>query len=69
MRAMAAAMSREPVRSGARGSPIFSISAGSPVIVKRRGSRRAVTSCHGSGHEAGAPGSGRTENGATIVRP
>jgi hypothetical protein len=38
-------------------------------MVKRLGSRRAVTSDHGSGHEIGAPGSGRTENGATIVWP
>ena len=38
-------------------------------MVKRAGSRRAVTSLHTSGHDAGAPGSGRSENGATIVWP
>ena len=69
MRATAAAISIVPVSTGANGSAILSKRFGRVVIVKRAGSRRAVTSLHVSGHEAGAPGSGRRENGATMVWP
>ena len=34
---------------------------GSVLIVNRAGSSRAVTSSQRKGHEAGAPGKGRTE--------
>ena len=56
--------------TGATGScPSFAKRFGTVAIVKARGSSRAVTSYHRSGHETGAPGSGRTENGAAIVWP
>jgi len=38
-------------------------------MVNREGSSRAFTSSQRSGHETGAPASGRAENGATIVWP
>lgn len=69
MRATVAAMSMETVSTGASGSDSFSKRPGRVLIVKRAGSRRAVTSFQRSGHEAGAPGSERTENGPTTVRP
>jgi hypothetical protein len=69
MREMAAAISTDPVSTGVSGSAILSKRFGRVVMVKRAGSRRAVTSLHVSGHDAGAPGSGRKENGATIVWP
>lgn len=53
MRPMAAAMSIDPVRTGASGSGIVSKRGGSVLIVKRAGSRAGVTSSHRSGHDAG----------------
>jgi hypothetical protein len=69
MRSSAAAMSMPSPRTGVSGSAIFSKRAAIVFRLKRAGSRRGVTSRHSSGHEAGAPGSGRSENGATMVCP
>src|SRR5436309_3037099 len=55
--------------TGASGSPSVSKRGAAVLIVKRVGSSRAVTSSQRSGHDTGAPGNGRTENGATIVWP
>ncbi len=55
--------------TGAIGSFTVAKRSGTVRIVNALGSRRAVTSSQRSGHETGAPGSGRTENGATIVCP
>src|SRR5439155_1350064 len=51
----AAVTSIAPDRTGASGSPTFSKRAGAVLIVKRAGSRRAVTSSQRSGHANGAP--------------
>src|SRR5262249_52780037 len=56
-------------RTGTIGSFISAKRLGTVFIVKRLGSSLAVTSSHVSGQATGAPGRGRTENGATIVCP
>src|SRR5262245_60328423 len=55
--------------AGAIGSFISANGASKVFIVKLLGSILAVTSSHVSGQATGAPGRGRTENGATIVCP
>jgi hypothetical protein len=69
MRSMAAVMSRPLSSTGRSGSDICSKRATIVFTVNRAGSSVGVTSRHSSGHEAGAPGSGRSENGATMVCP
>jgi hypothetical protein len=61
MRSSAAPMSMPSPSTGVSGSDILSKRAGRVLSVKRAGSRRAVTSRHSSGQEAGAPGNGRSE--------
>ena len=60
IRAIAAAMSMPGPSTGVSGSAIVSKRAAMVFKLKRAGSRRAVTSRHSSGQDAGAPGSGRT---------
>jgi hypothetical protein len=62
-------MSMPSPSTGRSGSAIRSNRFGSVSSVKRAGSSRGVTSRHSIGHEAGAPGSGRSEKGATMVCP
>ncbi len=69
MRTMVVIMSMEPVTTEVSGSAIFANRPGSVARVKLAGSKSSVTSFHLSGQDAGAPGKGRTEYGATMVRP
>src|SRR5207249_235992 len=66
---IAVPMSRPGPSTPASGSSNFSKRLGNVLRLKRAGSRRPFTSLHLSGQDAGAPGSGRSEYGATIVLP
>ena len=63
-------MSGASVSTGSIGSVFSFLSRASMfAMVNSRGSSFGVTSLHSSGVDTGAPGSGRTLKGATIVLP